>query len=419
MKIQEISKIIEGVINTNDDFEIENIKINSKEIKKNDLFIAINSGYKYIDEAIDNGAICIITEKDVDVDIATIKVISTTKALGQIAAYIRNQCNIPLIAITGSTGKTTTKELISLILGSKYNVLKSIKNQNNHIGVPLTLLKINKFYDVIITELGMNHLNEISYLSKICQPDYAIITNIGSAHIGNLGNKKNILKAKLEILDGIKNGVLLVNEQDKYLKKIKYSKIIKVSKKSLKVKKIKYYQDRTEFDIQKIHFVINIPGNHILEDVFLAIKIGFLFNVSLEEMSKSLLKFQNIDGRLNIIKNKYTIIDDSYNSSYESLIGSLKLLIKEKEKKFIILGDMLELGEFSKKYHKKVNKYLKKIKNKRTLLVGEHTKIIKGLHFNNINQINNYLKKHLTDNSIIYIKGSRAMELDKIKTRFD
>ncbi len=410
MLLSELNKIIEGDIYN--DVKINKIRTNSKEIKTGDLFLAINKGHEYIDEAIDNGAGAIICEKDLK-NIPYIKVSSTIKALGQIANYIKNKYNIPLIAVTGSVGKTTTKELISLVLSKKYKVLKSINNNNNHIGLPLTLLNLDDSYDVIVTELGMNHKNEISYLSKICQPDYAIITNIGTAHIGNLGSKKEILKAKLEILDGMKDGYLIINNEDRYLKKLKIKNIIKVDRRKLKIKRLKY-NDKIEFDIDNTHFIFN-SYKHLLSDVFLAIKMGLIFNMDLDLISEAIYEFQNINGRLNTIKNRYTIIDDSYNSSYESLIGGLQLLKDKKQFKYIVIGDMLELGKYSKKYHKKINKYLKKINNKQVLLIGEYSKFIHGKHFDNIDNLINYLRKYINNDCLIYIKGSRALYLDKIK----
>ena len=320
---------------------------------------------------------------------------------------------IPLIAITGSIGKTTTKELIYLVLSKKFKVLKSNKNQNNHIGLPLTLLNLDESYEIIVTELGMNHFNEISYLSKICNPNYAIITNIGTAHIGNLGSKKNILKAKLEILDGMNEKKLIINNKDKYLKKIKNT--IKVDSKNLKIKNMKYGVIQ-EFDIDNVHFIFN-SFKHLLSDVYIAIKVGLLFDIDLNLISEAIGEYQNIDGRLNIINKDYKIIDDSYNSSYESLIGGLKILQNDNNKKFIILGDMLELGKYSSKYHKKINKHLNKIKNKEVFLIGNYTKLIKGIHFDNIEEITKYLKNNLKKNNIVYIKGSRKFNLDKIKTR--
>ena len=410
MHLSEINKVVDGIIYN--DVYINKIKTNSKEIEKGDLFLAINKGHDYINEAINNGAVAIISEIDVD-NIPYIKVNSSIAALGKIANYIRNKYSIPLIAITGSVGKTTTKELISLVLSKKYKVLKSLKNNNNHIGLPLTLLNLDDSYDIIVAELGMNHQGEIDYLSKICNPNYAVITNIGSAHIGNLGSKKNILKAKLEILNGMKDGYLIINNDDKYLKKIKYKNIIKVDKSSLNIKNLNY-QDNIEFDINNIHFKIN-TYKHLLIDFLIAIRIGMIFNVDLNLISEALVEYQNSEGRLNIIKSKYTFIDDSYNSSFESLIGGLEMLKDENKFKYIIIGDMLELGKYSYKYHKKINKYLKKINNKQVLLIGKYTKVIKGKHFNNVENIINYLKENINTDDIVYIKGSRMMHLDKIK----
>ena len=415
MYLKDIFKLIGG--NLYSDVKVNKIKTNSKEISEGDLFIAINSGHDYIIDAINNGASAIISEKDFNYDIPKIIVNSTIESLGKIAKYIRSSYNIPLIAITGSVGKTTTKELIYSILSEKYKVLKSLKNQNNHIGLPLTLFNLDSTYDVIVVELGMNHFNEISYLSQICKPDYAIITNIGSAHIGNLGSKKNILKAKLEILDGLNNRYLIVNKNDKYLKKLKYPNIIKVNDKTLKVKNLNIGKNVT-FDIDDVHFIFN-SYSHLLDNVFIAIKIGLMFDIDLKTISEVIKKYQNIEGRLNIIKNKYTIIDDSYNSSFESLIGGLKQLENKDEFKIIVLGDMLELGKYSNKYHKKINKYLKKINNKQVLLIGKYTKVIKGKHFNDIDKLSDYLKQNIKYNDIIYIKGSHAMNLDKIKETFN
>lgn len=403
MKLSEINNTLKGKINK--DASFNKIKMNSKDITTNDVFLAINKGHNYIDEAINNGAVGIISEYDLDYP--SIKVDNSILALGKIANYIRNLYDIPLIAITGSVGKTTTKELIYSVLSKKYKVLKSEKNKNNNIGCPLTLLNLDETYDIIVLEFGMNHFNEISYLSKICNPDYAIITNIGTAHIGNLGSKKNILKAKLEILDGMSNKNIIVNNKDRYLKKIRNA--IKVDEKRLNV----IYKNENEFIIDNVIF--NYKYKHILPDIFIAIKVGLLFDINLKLISEAISEFEPIDGRLNIINREYKIIDDSYNSSYESLIEGLKSL--DNNFKYIVLADMLELGKFSIKYHKKVNKYLKKIKNKKVLLIGNYTKYIDGIHFENLDELILFLKSNINKGDTVYIKGSRKFNLDIIKTR--
>ncbi len=403
MKLSEINNILKGKINK--DVSFNKIKMNSKDITTNDVFLAINKGHNYIDEAINNGAVGIISEYDLDYP--SIKVDNSILALGKIANYIRNLYDIPLIAITGSVGKTTTKELIYSVLSKKYKVLKSEKNKNNNIGCPLTLLNLDETYDIIVLEFGMNHFNEISYLSKICNPDYAIITNIGTAHIGNLGSKKNILKAKLEILDGMSNKNIIINNKDRYLKKIRNA--IKVDEKRLNV----IYKNENEFIIDNVIF--NYKYKHILPDIFIAIKVGLLFDINLKLISEAISEFEPIDGRLNIINREYKIIDDSYNSSYESLIEGLKSL--DNNFKYIVLADMLELGKFSIKYHKKVNRYLKKIKNKKVLLIGNYTKYIEGIHFENLDELILFLKSNIKKCDTVYIKGSRKFNLDIIKTR--
>ncbi len=394
------------------DFVINKFETNSKLVVDNDVFIALNNGINYIDEAIERGAKAVITEGDTKYDCITINVVSSKEALSKLGMYLRSIYDGKVIAITGSCGKTTTKELISSILQTKYKVLKSEKNFNNHIGLPLTLLKLNNSYDFCVVELGMNHKGEINYLSNICKPDYGVITNIGTAHIGNLGSTKNIYKAKMEISNYVD---YLYVGNDRRLQKIK--KAVKVTAKLLNVNNIQYYLDHTEFDKDNYHFVFNIPGKAALNDLFIAMVIGIKMHIDIAKMCDCISNFKPLEGRLNVIYKDYIIFDDSYNSSYEALINSLEIIKKSSKHKIIVLGDMLELGKYSKKYHLKVNKYLKKIKDKDVLLIGNYTKYIKGKHFDDIEDVINYINIHIKEGNILYIKGSRAMNLDKIKAR--
>ena len=188
-----------------------------------------------------------------------------------------------MIGITGSVGKTTTKEIISDILSKKYKVLKSEKNYNNHIGIPLTLSKLHNTYDICVLEMGMNHFNEISKLSKMAKPSVGIITNIGTSHIGNLGSKKNILKAKMEIIAGIEDGILIVNGKDKLLKKVKYHNILKCGEK-LKPYAVRV-SDNVSFKLvidNEVHkFEYNNLNKEMIMNFVIAIQVGLLFNVGI------------------------------------------------------------------------------------------------------------------------------------------
>lgn len=429
-------KVINKVISDN---LITEMKIDTRKLNEGDLFIAIKgnnyNGHDYIKQAVENKVCGIIIDEDIKIPktkIPIIKVESTYDALILIATHIRLKHDVPLIAVTGSVGKTTTKELIYDILSNKYNVLKNIDNNNNHIGLPLTLFRLKDEHDIIVTELGMNHFGEIKRLSNICKPNVSVITNIGTSHIGNLGSKKGIFKAKMEILDGMKKGILVINGDDKYLKKVKNNKRIEIYKcgtknnNHLKAQNIKCYFDKTTFDVKIdgniYEITFNVPGRHLINNVLLALQIGIFFNVDINDMIESIKNYQSVDKRMSIIKldNNITLIEDCYNSSYESLIGVLELIKDVKTHKLIILGDILELGKYSRKIHLKVGKYLKKIKNSTILLVGNEINVVKkkSQHFTNNNELIDYLNNISISDTIILIKGSRRLHLEEIKAYF-
>ncbi len=420
MNIFEILNITNGSLINKIDLikKINKIKINSNEIKKNDCFIAINSGYKYINDAIKNGACLIITDKKKRYSIPTILVKNTTYALGQLGKYIKEKYNPKIIAITGSVGKTTTRELLYCILKKKYNVIQNEKNYNNQIGVPLTLLNINKFTEIALIEMGMNHFKEIEYLSKLTEPDLAIITNIGTSHIGNLGSKENILKAKLEITEGLK-GKLFVNGDDELLKYLN----LNISKSGFDISNnliaynLKTNLNNSIFNIKlnkEYEIKVNLP-KHLVPNVLLAINVALYLNIDINTIIKALKEYKPYDMRMNIIKNKTNIIiNDCYNSSYESLKGALNTIKNCNEEKIIILGDIKELGEYAYEIHKKIVPLLDEINNKKVYLIGKYIKYKDACHFNNCNELINYLKDKKIENKVILIKASRAMHFENI-----
>lgn len=429
MTLKEIIKITHGRIisGSKKNKEVGKICIDSRIIEPNDIFITMKGiktdGYKYIKDVIQIASL-IITNKRIKTKSETpiLKVRNTKKALQKIGIYNRNKyIDKPVIAITGSVGKTTTKELISEIFKTKYNILKTKDNMNNDIGVPIMLSQINKNHDIIILELGMNHLKEIKKLSKMCKPQTAIITNIGTAHIGNLKTQENILKAKMEIVTYLDRGNLIINGTDFYLNKIKKNKkysIIKTNENCIKniIKNDKLYFDITiKNKTYKIEF--NIPNKYLIENILIAIKASEIYKIPTENIINAINNFKSPNKRLNILnlENNITIIDDTYNASYESIKSTLSMLDQEKQN-IIILGDVLELGKHTEKIHKQIEQELKKIKNTNIITVGENTKIIQeGIHFQNNKDLIEYLKTQNLKNKTILIKGSRKMHLEEIK----
>lgn len=418
MKILDLIKTIDGkLLNIPKDLnaQISSFKLDSRNVSLNDTFIAINNGYLYIEDAIKAGAICIVTEKNIRINsnVCIIKVEKIEDAILKIISSIRdNYKYIPLIAITGSVGKTTTKELLSHILKEDYHLLNNDGNKNNYIGIMDTLSKLDSSYDLIILELGMNHTGEISALSKAVKPKYAAITNVGTSHIGNLGSIKNILKAKMEITDGLLSSLFVSH---KSLKNVKYPNINRC--KDIKIKHIKItehlsFKLKYHKKIYQINFAI--PNKEYIYNILLAFEIATYFLFDIQYIVDRINSFKPIKSRMNIINiNNYKIIDDTYNSSYESLKGAYKYL-KRFKRKIVILGDIKELGTYNIKIHKKINRLLKGINKNNILLVGKDTLYIKGKHFKTNEEIISYLKTLNLNNYNILVKGSRLMHMEDI-----
>lgn len=407
---------------------IGDFKTNTLELNENDCFIAINSGHKFIDEAINRGSKLIICNEDFYSNkVTVIKVDDTKDILLNLASIIRQKyLNIPVIAITGSVGKTTTKELINKILSSKYRVLKNEGNKNNRIGMSETIFKLNNKYNICILEMGMNHLGEISDLSMCVKPNVGVITNIGTSHIGYLKSKKNIFKAKREILNGMNSGILFINGDDKYLKKIKYKNIVKVGldeNNDLVAHNIVTTKEHLYFTInhnnRRYNIKFNIPNESLIPNILLAISVGLKYNVPIKTIIKQISLYKSSNHRNDILKlnNNTIIIDDCYNASFESIISGLSLLKNYNQDKIIIIGDVLELGKHSKKIHKKIGDILKSQEGL-IILVGNEVKCINNKNYvikNNFQETIDYIKNINLNNKVIYLKGSRKMKLEEIK----
>ena len=421
MNLDEIISVTKGkLINNYKNVVVDSFKTDTRIINKEGAFIALK-GNKYDGNSFINDNLkckLVITNEDIKLkNIPVIKVNDTYDTLYYLTKYKLSKYNIPVIGITGSNGKTTLKELIYNILSTKYNVLKNDGNKNNIIGVFQTINNLDSKHELIILELGMNHKGELERLSNMIKPSCAVITNIGSSHIGNLGSRKNIFKAKMEITSGL-DGTLIVNGDNKYLKKTNGYKCGVNYTNDLIAYNINTYDNYLTFNISTCkEYLVKFNTNAVeyIPMILESIKVGLMYNIDINDIIKCIEDYKPYSKRLNEIKlDNYTVIDDSYNASYESMKCGLNVLSKYKGNKIIILGDMLELGKYSTKYHKKLNKVLNKIDNKIVLTVGSYTKYIKGMHFDSNKDIINYLDNLDISNTTIFVKGSNSMKLSEI-----
>lgn len=411
MNIYELNNILEGEITNLNKINYDNIQTDTRLVNKNSLLFIFNlehdNAYKYIKNMQIKPAIIVINEYEETIpSVSCIKVKDTIKAYGLLASYHKSQVYRPTIMITGSVGKTTTKDMIYDILSINYKCKKTEQSQNNILGISKMLLDI-KDEDILIVEAGSNHIGEIKELSSIIKPDIGVITKIGSSHIGNFGNIQNIFKEKTSFIN--ENVIVLVNGKDKYLNKLKGYNIYKVGKKNLKVKKIKV-KNNLSFITNNIKLELNSLNKDLVMNAALAFYVGLLFNIPINKMKLALKKYAFPNHRQNIYNiNNTLLIDDTYNASYESTLSSIKMAKKIHKSKIFILGDMYELGNKTNKIHKKI---LNKLKGYKVYTVGEFYK--NKNNYKTKEELIRKLKKINLKNKVILVKASRKMEFEKI-----
>ena len=370
---------------------IDNVSTDSRDIKKNALFVPIKGenfdGHDFIFDCIEKGASGCLTEKELPENIPCILVKDTKKALRDLAKFYISKFDIPKCAVTGSVGKTTTKDMIASVLSEKFNTLKTEGNFNNEIGLPRTVFGIDKDTEAAVLEMGMNHFGEIHNLSEIVRPSIGVITNIGVSHIENLGSREGILKAKLEILDFMKDdGVVFLNGDDPYLRKAETGrKTVYFGIEStcdVYAKNIRH--DGLSGTFAEIHkgdicfeVKVPVPGSHMVLNALAASAVGFELGLSPEEIKRGIEGFKKSKMRMDIIAgNGINIINDVYNANPVSVKAAIDVLSAAEGRRVAILGDMLELGEFSEAMHKDVGEYTGKSGIDVLIAIGKDAKYI-------------------------------------------
>lgn len=433
------------------DAEFAGACIDSRIVQSDEAYFALKGertdGTLYCGDAIKNGAKVCFVENNIfsDEDLnkfaksATIVLVPNVEdALVEIAKVKRSLYDIPVVAITGSVGKTSTKDVIAEVMAQKFNVQKTQGNKNNRLGVPLTIMSLRN-HDALVIEMGMNHLGEIHELTNIAKPTLSVISNIGTSHIGNLGSRENILKAKLEILDGMTNKKVIINNdndmlhkwnlEDETAEKITFG----VHEKSKYVaSKIKMTEKSNEFCVElnsnEYEFTTQKPGEVFILNALSAIAVGMEYDIPIDKMQKAIANAEITKNRLDIEKvNDILLIKDYYNASFESIKPSLEYLANlDRGRKIAVLGDIKEVGSFSKEIHEKVGKEVAKNKIDMLVTVGEEAKNIakmaveEGMNAKNVyscdlnEQAIKILNNMLVQGDTVLLKASNSMKFGEI-----
>ncbi len=426
--------------------EIKRVVSDSRKVAYGTLFLCIKGekvdGHNFAKQAIDNGALAVVAEKEIPGFFGPVLLVnSVAQATLLMAEYRRTLLDIPFIGITGSVGKTSTKEFIASVLATTYKVHKTEGNLNNEWGVPFTIFEIEDDAEIAVIEMGISNFGEMSILSRIVKPDIVVITNIGEAHLEYLGNRDGVLKAKTEIFKYMnKHGLVVLNGDDDKLRTIEQVYEIKPLFYGLNRNNNSYPShihktdaNGSEFNLSftdteanlSLHVNLPLPGKHMIANAAAAYLIGVKLGVSILDIKAALEKISTLVGRNNIIKtDDYTIIDDCYNASPTSMKSSIDLLKLYKSRQVAILGDMLELGEDSSLLHAKVGEYAAKAGIDVIVCIGLNSKQIylsakmstdkEVYHFPNVEECIETLPKILIKGDTVLVKASNAMHLGDI-----
>ena len=406
-----------------------NVCTDTRQIQKGDLFFALKgpnfNGNLYAQKALDLGAQFAVVDEEEFANGANILLVSDgLKALQELSQHHREQLNIPILGITGSNGKTTTKELILSVLATTFSVFATKGNLNNHIGVPLSLLSIKKTHDIAIIEMGANHIGEIASYCKWAQPSLGLITNIGSAHLEGFGSKEGIIKGKSELFEAVKRneGLIFYNNQDSLLKLQSDSVSSKISYGFGKNSDHNFTLDKEEpsIEISSDGNVYHSPlfGSYNAINIIAAISIALYFKVNESDIKIGIAAYKPQNNRSQIIQwQGATVILDAYNANPTSMEAALSSLGSTKTKKIAVLGDMFELGDYEELEHRRIKELALSLNLADIILVGERFGRLSDnrcYYVKNASEAKELLKSKGLAGTTILLKGSRSMKLETI-----
>ncbi len=434
--LSEVARACGGELHGDPDLQITSIVTDSRKAGEGSLFAAIKGaradGHKFIPAVAEQGAVCALCEEAPQVDIAYILVESTLVALKGIAEYYRSLFSIPFIGITGSVGKTSTKEFISAVLAQKYNVHKTGGNFNNELGVPITLFGLEEEHEVAVIEMGISGFGEMTRLSKMVRPDISVITNIGYCHLENLGDRDGVLRAKTEMFTYLKdNGsIILCHDDDKLRTVTDYHGITptfygtgndeyraeNIVEKGLDGIGCTLIHGDTRIDV-----TIPTMGRHNVLNALCAMAVGTKLGLTPDEIKRGLESFRNVGSRNRIIKAAYyTIIDDCYNANPTSTKAGLDTLSKLSGRRVAVLGDMKELGKDEIALHREVGAYAKELGIDVLIAVGPLSEATAegfgegAYYYQNVDRCIDRIERHLHPDDTILVKASHSMQFERI-----
>ena len=422
---------------------IAEITTDSRKAGKDSLFVAIKGervdAHKFIPAVFEQGALCVISEQELaDPAGAYIQVDSSLQAIKDIAEFYRKQLDIKVVGITGSVGKTSTKEMIASVLSEKYRVLKTLGNFNNELGLPLTVFRLREEDEIAVLEMGISHFGEMHRLSKIARPDICVMTNIGQCHLEFLGDRDGVLKAKSEIFDYLApDGTIVLNGDDDKLATLQEVKGIQpvffgidsdrmisatqIHSLGLKGIACRICTGQGDFDV-----TIPIPGYHMVYNALAGTAVGLSLGMTTEEIKRGIEKLESLSGRFHIIEtDNYTVVDDCYNANPVSMKASLKVLGDALGRKVAILGDMGELGENEQQLHEEVGVAAGQQGIQMLICVGalsegmakaakETNPQMEVIHKQTLEEAISSLPQYLKQGDTILVKASHFMHFEKI-----